>query len=110
MRVAVVGLGFGSAFPPIYADHPDVELVGICDTNVDLLNDYGDKHGFDRRHKHIDEVLASDDYDAVHLVTPIPSHAELSRTVLEAGKHCACTVPMGTTIDELRAILRPEGA
>ena len=108
MRIAVVGLGFGAAFPPIYADHPDVEVVGICDTNVDLLNEYGDKHGFDRRHTNIDEVLASDEYDSVHLVTPIPTHAEMSLQVLEAGKHCACTVPMGTSLEELRAIVAAE--
>lgn len=108
VRVAVVGLGFGAAFPPIYADHPDVEYVGICDLDIDLLNDYGDRHGFEHRHTDFDEILASDDYDAVHLVTPIHSHAKLTLAVLEAGKHCAVTVPMGTTIDEIRAIVATE--
>lgn len=105
LRIAVVGLQFGASFPPIYREHPDVEYVGLCDINEKLLNDYGDKFGFDRRHNSIEEILKSDDYDAIHLLTPIHSHAKLSVKVLEAGKHCACTVPMGTTLEELQAIV-----
>ena len=105
IRVAVVGLKFGGAFPPIYLDHPDVAHVGICDLDAKLLQAYGDKFGIERRHHDIDEILASPDYDAVHLLTPIHSHAGLTLSVLNAGMHCACTVPMGTTLDELKAIV-----
>ena len=41
----------------------------------------------ERRHVKLDEVLQSDDYDAVHLVTPIPLHAEQTAAVLNSGKH-----------------------
>ena len=44
------------------------------------------------------EVLADETVDAVHLVTAIPDHAEQTVRVLDAGKHCACTVPMATTM------------
>ena len=33
LRVAVVGLGFGASFVPIYKDHPDVRSVAICDSD-----------------------------------------------------------------------------
>lgn len=105
LRVAVVGMRFGASFPPIYAEHPDVAEVTICDTDEQTLNAVGDKYGFSRRTTRIDDVLRSKDIDAVHLVTPIPSHGSLSVAVLEAGKHCACTVPMGTTLEELFAIV-----
>ena len=42
--------------------------------------------------------------DAVHIVTPIPLHEEQSVRVLEAGKHCACTVPMATTLEGIQRI------
>jgi predicted dehydrogenase len=105
IRIAVVGLRFGGAFAPIYHAHPDVDYVGICDTNPELLHQYGDKFGFDRRHTDLEEILRSDEYDAVHLVSPIPHHAEQSVAVLNSGKHCACTVPMATSIEELKAIV-----
>ncbi|MFD2331637.1 Gfo/Idh/MocA family protein [Cohnella sp. GCM10020058] len=108
IRVAVVGLRFGGAFAPIYHAHPDVEYVGICDPDAELLNQYGDKFGFERRHTDLKEILRSDDYDAVHLVTPIPQHAKQAVEVLRSGKHCACTVPAATTIEELHAIVQAQ--
>jgi predicted dehydrogenase len=100
-----VGLRFGASFPPIYAAHPDVSHVTICDTDERTLNAFGDKYNLNHRTTRLDDILASKDIDAVHLVTPIPSHADLSLAVLHAGKHCACTVPMATTLDDLRAIV-----
>ena len=41
LRVAVVGLGFGSAFVPIYVNHPDVEYVGIVDPDKEVLDRVG---------------------------------------------------------------------
>lgn len=108
LRVALLGLRFGAAFPEIYANHPDVGEIAICDTNEGVLNTFGDKYGYTRRFSRVEDVLAADDIDAVHLVTPIHSHAQLSLAVLNANKHCACTVPMGTTVEELAAIVETE--
>ncbi|MCQ6560212.1 Gfo/Idh/MocA family protein [Paenibacillus mendelii] len=105
VRIAVVGLIFGYSFAEIYKDHPDVEYVGLCDVNEEVLKQRGDQLGIDRRHASVEEVLASDQYDAIHLLTPIPTHAQLSLDALNAGKHCACAVPMGTTLEELYAIV-----
>ena len=33
VRVAIVGLGFGAEFIPIYQDHPDAEMYAICRRN-----------------------------------------------------------------------------
>ena len=105
LRVAIVGLRFGGSFPPIYVMHPDVAEVTICDTDERTLNAFGDKYGIQRRTTRLDDILRSPEIDAVHLVTPIPSHGSLSAAVLQAGKHCACTVPMATTLEELHAIV-----
>jgi predicted dehydrogenase len=105
LRIAVVGLRFGGSFPPIYLEHPDVAEVTICDSDAQTLQAYGDKYGIARRTTNVEDLLASREIDAIHLVTPIPSHASLSTAVLESGKHCACTVPMATTLDELWAIV-----
>lgn len=105
VRIAVVGMVFGYSFAEIYRDHPEVEYTGICDLNEELLHRRGDELGISRRHTRVEEVIASDEYDAIHLLTPIPTHAQLSLDALNAGKHCACAVPMGTTMEELFAIV-----
>jgi len=105
IRVAVAGLGFGAAFVPIYLRHPDVAHVGIVDPDRNLLDRVGDKFDIGRRHTDLQEVARSDEYDAVHLVTPIPLHAPQAVAVLDSGKHCACTVPMATSLSDIRAIV-----
>jgi predicted dehydrogenase len=110
LHVAVVGLRFGGCFPPIYLQHPDVDRVAICDAQEPLLHAYGDQFHIPERFARFEDVLAARDIDAVHLVTGIPAHAEMTLAVLRAGKHCACTVPMATSLADLRAIVAAQKA
>ncbi len=105
LNVVVVGLGFGGAFVPIWRDHPDVASVGVADLHGELASRVARAHGIERVYASLDEVLADGNVDAVHLVTRIPDHAEQSVRVLEAGKHCACTVPMATSLEDIRRIV-----
>ena len=104
LKVAVVGLRFGGEFPPIYRDHPDVSQVVICDQNQDLLRVYGDKFGFENRYSDFEQLLSAD-LDAVHIVTNIHTHHDLTIRALGAGLHTASTVPMATTLKQLEDIL-----
>lgn len=104
LKIAVVGLGFGKAFVPIYKAHPDVAEVGICDRDSELVRSAATEFGIDRTHHDLEEVL-NQDYDAVHLLTPVPFHVEQTLAVLKAEKHCACAVPMATSIEDLRLII-----
>jgi len=108
VKVAVVGLAFGKEFIPIYQQHPDCEVVAICQRNETTLHETGGKFGIEHRFTQFENLLTIDEIDAIHVVTPIFDHAKMSLAVLEAGKHCACTVPMGTTIDECKAIVKAE--
>jgi predicted dehydrogenase len=105
IRIAVVGLGFGAEFVPIYLDHPDVQSVAICDSNPERLKKTAAKFNIKRCFKDVDDIIQSDELDAVHLVSGIPDHARQAVAVLKSGKHCACTVPMATTIADLKAII-----
>ncbi|MBQ9409921.1 MAG: Gfo/Idh/MocA family oxidoreductase [Clostridia bacterium] len=105
LNVALVGLGFGGAFAEIWKTHPDVDQLTLCDTNPAVLEKFKRSLGEGvRTAQSLDEILSDGSIDAVHLVTPIPLHAEQSVTVLNAGKHCACTVPMATSLDDIRRI------
>ena len=103
INVALVGLGFGGCFPEIYKYHPNVGTVGVCDINENLTDTFVSRLGL-KKYRSLDEILDDKSIDAVHLVTPIPLHADQTVRVLEAGKHCACTVPMATSLDGIRRI------
>ncbi|MCD6416841.1 MAG: Gfo/Idh/MocA family oxidoreductase [Planctomycetes bacterium] len=105
LHVALVGLNFGAEFVPIYLHHPDVEALTICDRDPSRLTWVGDRYNVQNRSADLDELLADDEIDALHLVTPPTVHAAQSAAVLRSGKHCACTIPMGLTLDELRDVI-----
>lgn len=106
LNIAVVGLGFGEDFLPIYRAHPAVGNIAIVDTSRERLDEVGERHGIDDRFENYDDVLASPDWDAVHILAPVRFHEDYAVAALDAGKHCACAVPMATTIDGLRRIVR----
>lgn len=106
INIAIVGLGFGAEFIPIYQRHPNARMAAICRRDEAELNKLGDALGVDKRYTDYDRLLADPDIDAVHINTPIPDHAPQSIKALKAGKHVACTVPMATSVDECEEIVR----
>jgi predicted dehydrogenase len=105
VRVAIIGLGFGAEFIPIYQNHPDAEMAAICRRDKAELDKCGDKFGIKKRFTCYEELLKDPEIDAVHINSPIPDHAAQSLAALAAGKHVACTVPMATSIDDCRKIV-----
>src|SRR4030042_385288 len=106
VKVAVVGLGFGAEFIPIYQRHPDADCYVICQRNEEHLNEIGDQFGIERRFTKVEALLSIDELDAIHVVSPIADHAWMSLESLKAGKHTACTVPMATTTKDCLAIAK----
>lgn len=108
VNVAIVGLGFGKEFIHIYQQYSKVGKVAICSRNRKNLDEIGDKFNIDQdlRFTDYNELLKRDDIDAIHIVTPIMEHAKQSLAALEAGKHTACTVPMATTVEELKELVK----
>ena len=106
INIAIVGLGFGAEFIPIYQKHPNANLIAISQRNEKKLNELADAFAIEKRYTDYDELLKDPDIDAVHINTPIPDHGIQSIKALKAGKHVACTVPMATTVEECEEIVR----
>ena len=105
INIAIVGLGFGAEFIPIYQRHPLANMVAVCQRNETKLHQIADAFGVEKRYTSYEDLLADPQVDAVHINTPIPDHARQSIQALKAGKHVACTVPMATTVEECRQIV-----
>ncbi|MDP6508271.1 MAG: Gfo/Idh/MocA family oxidoreductase, partial [Chloroflexota bacterium] len=105
ITVAVVGMHFGAEFVPIFLHHPNVARVVICDSDMQALAAAGERFGVEDRRVSLEAVLADETIDAVHLVTAIPNHAAHSIATLEAGKHCACAVPMATNLADIKSVI-----
>jgi predicted dehydrogenase len=105
INVAIIGLGFGKEFIPIYQAYPGVEVYAICRRNKEELQKVGEKFGITNLYTDWRDLLDIKEIDAIHIVSPILDHAEMTVESLKAGKHCACTVPMATTVQECKDIV-----
>ena len=105
-NIAIIGLGFGSEFIPIYQRHPQANMYAICQRDPKKLDTIGDAFGVDTRYTDFKDVLSDPNVDAVHINSPIPNHAAMSIAALKAGKHVSCTVPMATSIADCKAIVQ----
>lgn len=106
INVAIVGLGFGKEFIPIYQHHPFTNMYAICQRTKSRLDEVGNQFGVSKRYSEFNELLADPEVHAVHINSPIHLHAPQSIAALRAGKHVACTVPAATTIEECKEIVK----
>ena len=105
INIAIVGLGFGAEFIPIYQRHPHANMYGICQRDPKKLTAIGDAFGIAARYSDFKDVLKDPKVDAVHINSPIPDHGWMSIAALKAGKHVSCTVPMATNIEDCKKIV-----
>ena len=105
INVAIVGLGFGAEFIPLYQRHPNANMYAICQRTQEKLDTIGDAFGIATRYTDFKQLLKDPNVDAVHINSPIPDHGWQSIAALKAGKHVACTVPMATSIADCKKIV-----
>src|SRR2546429_643647 len=85
-RVAQVGLGqWGKNLVRNFDDLAD--LAWLCDLDGERRADLAQRYPGARVTASFDEVLEDDSVDAVVVATPVPTHHDLARRALEAGKH-----------------------
>ena len=103
IAVGVAGVGYLGRFHAlIYARHPEVELVGVADTDADIAARVADEAGcqaFSNAQELVDRV------DAVSIVVPTTAHLAVTRPFLEAGRHVLLEKPIATTVAEGREIV-----
>src|SRR4051812_9240256 len=94
IKVAVVGLGkMGLSHLAMIRPHPDVQLVGVCDSSgyvLDVLGKYSGVPTFTDYKEMLDRARP----DAVLLATPTHLHAPMARAALEQGVHLFCEKPL----------------
>ena len=57
VRIAVVGLGFGAEFVPVYQKHPDAGCYAICQRDKKKLDAVGNMFKVERRFTSYEDLL-----------------------------------------------------
>lgn len=101
IKVAVIGLGkMGLSHVAILGAHPDVELVALCDTSKIVLSAFKQYNPKIRLYEDFTKMYATEDLDAVFVVTPTKVHYRMAKPAIEKGIHVFCEKPFSLTIEE----------
>ncbi|HMQ35505.1 MAG TPA: Gfo/Idh/MocA family oxidoreductase, partial [Chloroflexaceae bacterium] len=100
MRVAIVGCGnIAEPYARNLVTFPQVELVGYSDLVPERAEALAAKHG-GRVYPSLDAVLADPSVELVVNLTIHQAHYQVSRAILEAGKHLMSEKPLALTYAE----------
>lgn len=104
VKVAVIGVGhLGRFHAQLYREVPDAELIGIFDVDQKKKREFAAElgvTGFDTLEQLMDEA------DAVNIVTPTTTHAEIAREALEKGKHVFVEKPISDSLQDGEDLVR----
>lgn len=106
LHAGIIGLGkMGLSHAAIVNPHPDVDLVGVCDTSSIVLEAF----------RKFSKIGAYDDYkkmidkekpDFVIVASPTKFHYEMVNYALDRGIHTFCEKPFSLTLQEGRALVK----
>ncbi len=101
VRVALIGCGniAVKGHIPAYAGLPNASITAVCDGVAEIATAAGELTGA-TTYTDFDELLSTEDVDAVDICTPPWTHAELAIKAAEAGKHILCEKPIAPSLED----------
>ena len=106
IRVALVGCGnIGvKGHIPAYQRIPNARITAVCDVEPALAHSAAGLTGA-RAYDNVDDLFATEQFDAVDICTPPWTHAELAIRAAQDGKHVLCEKPIAPSLDDADAMI-----
>ncbi len=89
-RIAILGAGMIASVHRRAALLAGAEIAGVLASSPDRSRHVAERWRVPTAYATIDDVLADDRVDAVHICTPNTTHASYAEAALRAGKHVVC--------------------
>jgi len=106
LSIGIIGAGSIARYRhlPETALHPQAKVDAICDVvearAQEIAQQYHCKAYTDYR-----QLIQDPDLDAIIVAATNTTHAQMTISALEAGKHVMCEKPMATTLEDARMML-----
>ncbi|OUS69349.1 oxidoreductase [Paenibacillus sp. MY03] len=94
-KVGVIGVGgiFQAAHMEAWLEHPEAEVVAVCDIRKERAQEIAGKLGVSRVYTDYRDMLREGGFDIVDICTPNLYHSEIAIAALEAGYNTFCEKP-----------------
>lgn len=108
VRVAMVGAGrmANAVHYPSLASFPDVEMVGICDLDLQRLHTTADKYGIQKRYTNYQQMIQELEPDAVYVIGDPPYMYDIWVWCLQHQQNLYIEKPMGITLHQAQMLAR----
>ena len=84
---------------------PNVKLIATCDIIEERARQNAEQYGAEAFYTDLNDLLAREDIDYVHVTTPSSHHHTASIAASRAGKHSFVTKPMDVTLESIDAMI-----
>lgn len=103
LNIAIIGAGniAQSAHLPAYKERNDVNLVAICDWNLERAQEVAKQYNIPNVFRTVEEALENvPEIEAVDICVWNRSHAPVAIAAAKAGKHILCEKPMAWSVEQ----------
>ena len=105
IRFGIIGCGrIGSRHAERISQNSQAELVAVCDTKQERIDEMKNKYKIDAFLNYQD-LLKRKDIDVVSICTPNGLHCEMAINIANSGKHILCEKPMTIKVDDGRKMI-----
>ena len=105
VKIAVAGGGYGAKVPlPVLSELEEFEPVAVWSRRPERAAELAAEHGLALGTTDIDELLSQPGLEAIHIATPVATHAEVAIAAARRGLHVLCEKPLARDLDEARAV------
>ena len=105
IRVCLVGAGvIANIHAEALKSVPNVEAVAVVEPSSERGAAFAGKWKIPTVYQNLETALKDGDFEAVHILTPPDSHAELARLCLEYGRHVLIEKPLAAHLSDARAL------
>ncbi|WNB91044.1 Gfo/Idh/MocA family oxidoreductase [Bacillus sp. NEB1478] len=101
MKIGIIGLGaIGQRLLKMFNEHPEVEIVAICDANESVLQATKEQLPNAEAYTDYQNLIASDEVELVYIAVPPKYHHQIALDTAKKGKHILCEKPLANSLEE----------
>jgi len=106
VRAGIVGVGFMGTVHARAIRRAGGVVVRAVGSRPESSRTAAERLGTEVPTATVEELIAADDVDVVHVCTPNATHAPIARAAIAAGKHVVCEKPLAVNPAEAEELVR----
>jgi predicted dehydrogenase len=106
VNIGVIGYGYWG--PNIVRNFNGIDraqVVSVCDLNKGALGKVRKLYPAVNTTANVDDLISSNNIDAIAIITPVFTHFEIAKKALENGKHVFVEKPFTSTVEQAEKLI-----